>query len=101
LTVEQLRLWFERAARSLPAETKGAHKAAGNHRWLVGQLDAILSECTGRHISRSYKADDLQRYVELCFAAADPNVGTGSVEKAIQAFVRRHTPRRHAPAQIT
>jgi hypothetical protein len=101
LTVEQLRLWFERAARSLPAETKGAHKAAGNHRWLVGQLDAILSECTGRHINRSYKNDDLQRYVELCFAAADTKVGAGSVEKAIQAFVRRRKPRRHARAQIT
>jgi hypothetical protein len=101
LTVERLRLWFEMAAGSLPAETKGAHKAAENHRWLVGRLDAILSEYTGRHINRSYKNDDLQRYVELCFAAADPNVGTGSVEKAIQAFVRRHTPRRHARAQIT
>jgi hypothetical protein len=99
LTVEQLRLWFERAARSLPAETKGAHKAAENHRWLVGQLDGILSECTGRHISRSYKADDLQRYVELCFAAVDPNVGPGSVKKAIEAFVRRNT--RRARAQIT
>jgi hypothetical protein len=100
LTVEQLRLWFERAARSLPAETKGAHKAAENHRWLVGQLDGILSECTGRHISRSYKADDLQRYVELCFAAVDPSVGIGSIKQAIEAHVRRSPRHRNARAQI-
>jgi hypothetical protein len=99
LTVEQLRLWFERAARSLPAETKGAHKAAENHRWLVGQLDAILAECTGGHINRSYK-NDLAHYVELCFAAVDPNVGPGSINKVFEAYVRLNLPRRMTHVQI-
>jgi hypothetical protein len=101
LTVEQLRLWFEKAARLLPADTTGAHKAAENHRWLVGQLDGILAECTGRHVSRSYKDDDLQRFVELCFTAADPNVGGGSIKKAIEAYVRFNPRHRTARALIT
>jgi hypothetical protein len=89
LTVEQLRHWFENAARSLPAETRGAHKAAENHQWLVGQLDAILAQFTGRqgrHISRTYK-NDLQRYVELCFGVADPKVRSGSIHNAIKDYV--------------
>lgn len=101
LTVERLRLWFENAAHLLPAETKGAYKAAENHRWLVRQLDGILAECTGRHISRSYKDDDLQRFVKLCFAAADPNVGSGSIKKAIEAYVRLNPRHRTARAPIT
>ncbi len=101
LTVEQLRLWFENAARSLRADTTGAHKAAENHRWLVGQLDGILAKCTGRYISRSYKDDDLQRFVKLCFAAADPNAGSGSIKKAIEAYIRLNPRHRTARAPIT
>ena len=101
LTVERLRLWFENAARSLPTDTTGAHKTAENHRWLVGQLDGILAECTGRHISRSYKDGDLQRFVKLCFAAADPNVGIGSIKKAIEAYVHLNPRHRTARAPIT
>jgi hypothetical protein len=98
--VEQLRLWFENAGRSLPADTRGGRKAAENHQWLVGQLDGILTEYTGRHISRSYKAQDLQRFVRLCFAAADSNVGSGSIKKAIEAYVRLNPRHRTARAQI-
>jgi hypothetical protein len=89
LTVEQLQLWFENAARSLRAEARGAHKAAENHRWLVGQLDAILAQFTGRpgrQISRTFK-NDLQRYVELCFGVADPKVRSGSINNAIKDYV--------------
>lgn len=100
LAVKQLRFWFQKAADSLPADHSGAHKAAENHRWLVRQLDGIVAECTGRHISRSYKAEDLKRFVKLCFAAADPNVGPGSIEKAIEACVRRSPRRRTARAPI-
>jgi hypothetical protein len=78
-----------------------AHKAAENHRWLVGQLDGILAKWTGRHISRSYKNDDLQRFVKLCFAAADPNVGSGSIKKAIEAYIRLNPRHRTARAPIT
>ncbi len=101
LTVEQLRLWFERAARSLPADARGAHKAAENHQWLVGQLDGILAKYTDRKISRSYKDYDLQCFIKLCFAAVDPKVGSGSIKKAIEAHVRLNPRRRTARAPIT
>lgn len=98
LSVEQLRTWFENAASSLPRDARGPHKAAENHLWLVRQLDAILAEFTGRQgrqISASYK-DDLRRYVELCFAAVDPNVGPGSIKKAIEAYAHLNPRRRRA-----
>jgi len=99
-TVEQLRLWAENAACELPAESKGAHIAAEINKWLVSRLDAILFASTGRHVSRSYKDYDLQRYIQLCFAAANPDVGPGSIKEAIQAYVRLK-PRRRARDGIT
>jgi hypothetical protein len=89
--VERLRYSLEDVARSLPVETStGAHEAAENHRWLARELDRMLAECTGRHISRGKK---MLRFVELCFAAADPDVGTGSIKNAIEACTRLN-PRR-------
>jgi hypothetical protein len=84
LMLRRLRLWFESAARLLPAEVTGAHSVAENHRWLVRQLDAILAECTGRHIDYSKR---ILRFVELCFNAADSNVTFGSIKKAIEALI--------------
>jgi hypothetical protein len=95
--VERLRFWAENAARSLPAESKGAHKAAENNKWLVARLDAILVEYTGRHVSRGYKHDDLKRYVELCFKATNAEFGPGSIKEAIEAHVRLNRRRRVAP----
>jgi hypothetical protein len=100
-TVERLRLWAENAACELPAESKGAHIAAEINKWLVSRLDAILFASTGRHVSRSYKDDDLQRYIQLCFAAASPDVGPGSIKEAIQAYVRLKPRRRVARDGIT
>jgi hypothetical protein len=97
--VERLRFWFENAARLLPAEVPGAHKTARNRRWLVGELDTIQARYTGRHVSRSYKVRHLLRYVQLCFAAADPNVGPGSITKAIEAYARLNPGRRTGRAQ--
>jgi hypothetical protein len=99
--VERLRVWAENAARSLPAESKGAHIAAENNKWLVSRLDAILFAYTGRHVSRSYKDCDLQRYIRLCFEAANPDVGPGSIKEAIQAYVRLKPRRRVARDGIT
>jgi hypothetical protein len=101
LTVEQLRTWFENAARSLPKNTKGPRKAADNHLWLVRQLDEIVAEYTGRHVNRSYKTNDLQHYIKLCFAAVDPNVGSGSINKAVQACVHLSSRRRAPRDQVT
>lgn len=100
LAVERLRVWLENAARSLPAETRGAHKAAQVNLWLVSQLDEILARGIGRRISRSNN-NELQSFVDSCFAAADPNVGPGSVKKAIEAYARLNPQRRSARAKIT
>jgi len=97
--VERLRVWLENTARSLPKQTKGAHKSAEANQWLVSQLDAILTRHTGKHINRSYK-NDLQRYVKLCFQAVDRTVGAGSIRKAIEAYVRLK-PRRSARGKTT
>jgi hypothetical protein len=99
LAVERLRVRLENAARSLPTETTGAHKAAQVNLWLVGQLDEIVARGTRRHISRSNN-NELQSFVDSCFAVADPNVGPGSVKKAIEAYVRLNPRRRTARAHI-
>jgi hypothetical protein len=85
--VERLRAWCEAAGRALPAESRGAFRAAQCNVALVTSLDRILSAHTGRHISRSYKDFDMQ-YIKLCFAAADPCVGSGSIEEAMKAYLR-------------
>jgi hypothetical protein len=99
LSVERLQSWFKHTADSLPAEIVGAHKAAEQHLWLVGQLDAILFEATGKHVGRSNKRDSSQRYVEMCFSAADPPVGTGSIKKAIETYVGLNPKRQRARAK--
>jgi hypothetical protein len=101
LAVKRLQLWFENAARSLPEEKRGTHRPAENHRWLVGQLDAILAHHTGRHINRSRNRNSLRRCMDLCFEAADPSVGSGSIDKAIEALVRLNPRPRSGSAQIT
>jgi hypothetical protein len=86
--VERLRAWCEAAGRALPAESKGAYRVAQCNVALVTLLDQILSAHTGRRINRSDKNLDLRDYVRLCFTAADPEIGPGSIKQAIELFVR-------------
>ena len=104
LMIEQLRRWFENAARSLPAEASGAHRAAENRLWLVRQLDAILAEFTGRQgrlITRTNKADHLQRFFKLCYAVADPNARADSINSTIKVYITRNPQPRTSRARIT
>jgi hypothetical protein len=87
--VERLRAWCEAAGRALPAESRGGSRAAQCNMALVTLLDGILSAHTGQHINRSYKNSELQDYVRLCFTAADPKIGPGSIKQAIELFVRK------------
>jgi hypothetical protein len=103
LTIELLRRWFENTARSLPHDSRGAHRAAENNQWLVGQLDAILAEFTsrqGRQVRRTYKDDNLLIFFELCFAAADQNVTGGSIKNAIKAHIALNPRRRNVRTKI-
>ena len=86
--VERLRAWCEAARRELPAESRGTHRVAQCNVALVTLLDGILWAHTGQHINRSYKNSNLQDYVRLCFTAADPKIGPGSIKEAIELFVR-------------
>jgi hypothetical protein len=87
LAAELLRRWTAAAASWLPADPRGAHKTAEANKRLVCWLNEILSRYTGRHVSRSYKSEAEQRFVELCFKAAHPQIGDGSIKKAVQAHV--------------
>jgi hypothetical protein len=104
LKIEQLRRWVENAARSLPGEASGAHRAAENRLWFVRQLDAILAKFTGwqgRLITRTNKANNLQRFSKLCFAAADPNARADLINSAIKAYVALNPRARAGRARIT
>jgi hypothetical protein len=87
--LEELRRRCESAVHALPAEKRGAAKSAEISRWLVSKLDAILYTHTGHHISRSRKRPGYEgRYIELCFAAANPEMGSGSIDKAMQFYIQ-------------
>jgi hypothetical protein len=64
-------------------------------------IPGLLGARRFEDVSRSYKDDDPQRFVKLCFAAADPNVGSGSIKKAIEAYIRLNPRHRTARAPIT
>jgi hypothetical protein len=85
--VEQLRFCAENAARVQRATKKKVHPTLSNQH-LVDLLDPIIFEHTGEFLNRSYKQGDLRRCVELCFRAVNSNIGSGSIDKAIQAHVR-------------
>ena len=88
LKIEQLRLWAEAVRHSSPRISKeGTRRRALSDGMLISALDEILFAYTGNLINRSYKKAHLRRYVELCFRAVNSNVGSGSIDKAIQAHV--------------
>jgi hypothetical protein len=89
LNIERLRIWAEAGRRSSPkvSTKEGARRRALSDGILIGTLDEILFAYTGDLISRSYKKTHLRRYVELCFRAVDSNIGSGSIDKGIQAHV--------------
>jgi len=57
---------------------------------LVATLDGIRRECTGRKITRSQKCTDSSRdYIEAVFRIADPEIGPGTIERAMERTIAR------------
>jgi hypothetical protein len=57
---------------------------AKNIYWLVGNLDGIREHYTGKKITRSYKDDVSKKYITYVCRIADPDVGDGTIEKAMK-----------------
>ena len=57
--------------------------------WLVGNLDGIREHHTGKKITRSYKDDASKKYITYVCRIADPDIGDGTIEKAMKARIKR------------
>jgi hypothetical protein len=55
-----------------------------NIRWLVGNLDGIREQFTGKIITRSYKDPASVNYVTCVCRIADPTMGAGTIVNAIR-----------------
>jgi hypothetical protein len=57
---------------------------------LVGMLDGIRREFTGRKLTRSEKRTDSSRdYIKAVFRIADPQIGPGTIERAMKDVITR------------
>ena len=57
---------------------------AENIRWLVGNLDGIREQFTGKKITRSYKDLASLEYITYVCKIADPSVGEGAILNAMR-----------------
>jgi hypothetical protein len=73
--------WFLIAAHRIKGEKRGPK--AENIRWLVGNLDGIREQFTGKKITRSYK-DVSVEYITYVCKIADPSVGKGTISNAMR-----------------
>jgi hypothetical protein len=62
---------------------------AENVYWLVGNLDGIRKQFTGKKITRSYKDDLSKGYITYVCRIADPDIGDGTIDKAMRARIKR------------
>ena len=62
---------------------------AKNIYWLVGNLDGIREQFTGKKITRSYKDDLSKEYISYVCRIADPDIGDGTIEKAMKDRIKR------------
>jgi hypothetical protein len=85
--VLRLPKWLLVAAHRVEAD-KGGPKA-GSAYWLVGNLDGIREQFTGKRITRSYKDDLTKRYVTYVCRIADPDIGSGTIERAMKARIEK------------
>jgi len=85
--VLRLPKWLLVAAHRVEADKRGPK--AGSVYWLVGNLDGIREQFTGKRITRSYKDDLTKRYVTYVCRIADPDIGSGTIERAMKARIER------------
>jgi hypothetical protein len=62
---------------------------ATNVYWLVGNLDGIRKQFTGKKITRSYKDDGSRKYITYVCRIADPHIGGGTIDKAMKARIEK------------
>jgi hypothetical protein len=62
---------------------------AQNIYWLVGNLDGIREQFTRQKITRSYKDDLSKGYITYVCRIADPDIGDGTIDKAMKARIKR------------
>jgi hypothetical protein len=80
--------WFLVAAdRRVEADKRGPK--AERVYWLVGNLDGIREQFTGKKITRSYKDDGSKKYITYVCRIADPHIGGGTIDKAMKARIKK------------
>jgi hypothetical protein len=85
--VLRLPKWLLVAAHRVEADKRGPK--AGSVYWLVGNLDGIREQCVGKKITRSYKDDASKKYITYVCRIADPDIGDGTIEKAMKDRIKR------------
>ena len=85
--VQRLPEWLRVAAQRVEADKRGPK--TGSVYWLVGNLDGIREQFTGKRITRSYKDDLTKRYVTYVCRIADRDIGGGTIEKAMKDRIKR------------
>jgi hypothetical protein len=70
-------------------ETDKRGPKAKNIYRLVGNLDGIREHHTGKKITRSYKDDASKQYITYVSKIADPDIGDGTIEKAMKDRIKR------------
>jgi hypothetical protein len=87
--LQRLATWFGLAEARVDGMKPGANRKSMNVHWLVGILDTILKEHTGRKISRSIKRHNTtQEYVSAVLKIADPKIRRGTVGRAMQEQIK-------------
>jgi hypothetical protein len=78
--------WLLAAKYAVEADKPGPK--AGSVYWLVGNLDGIRKQFTGKKITRSYK-DLSKEFITYVCRIADPDIGDGTIDKAMKARIKR------------
>jgi len=82
--------WLLIAGRRVPATKRGANRKALNVQWLVARLDVIREEFTGKKITRSNKRGATREYITAVCRIADPTIGPGTIDRAMQLRIRNN-----------
>jgi hypothetical protein len=85
--VLRLPKWLLVAAHRVEADKRGPK--AGNVYWLVGNLDGIRKQFTGKKITRSYKDDASKKYITYVCRIADRDIGDGTIDMAMKDRIKR------------
>jgi hypothetical protein len=80
--------WLVLARDRVPSSKRGAQHQSQPAYVAAELLDRILTDFTGRNVSRSTKRDDTSRYVKAVLRIADPDIGDGTIMEAIKKQIK-------------